>query len=110
MQEKMALAEEKRKKQLAKPKEQIKLEKTNEALAKENTELKAQVKAAKAYSDFLQEKYQVLWNCTELLPKAVAQQLAIINLNVGEWTETEQFYEIKLPEVFLKVPKWKIET
>jgi hypothetical protein len=74
-----------------------------EKVTKDLEAVKAAKKKTDIYSAFLLDKYQVLWNCTELLPAAVAQQLAIINLNVGEWEETEQFYEITLPAVHLKV-------
>lgn len=76
-----------------------------EALEKELKEARAKIKAQAAYNKHMTERYQLLWECTELLPKAVARQLAIINLNVGEWEQDDVFYKIKLPAVELKIPK-----
>ena len=58
-----------------------------EALEKELKDARAKIKQQKAWNDQMQGRYGALIAAqveTNLLPAAVATQLAIINLNIGE--------------------------
>lgn len=77
------------------------------ALEKELQAAKDKIKQQKAYNDYMQGKYKdllIAQENTNILPAAVMAQLAIINLNVGEWKRQGPHFVLHIPAITVKTP------